>query len=229
MAKYEPQTLEELTNDYAKFTTLGNSSSSFELESVLKRLGVANVPQLYWEYQLPPEFADTAALDYWLGQIKAYFNIDKWNKTELFDVPDNVLAKLKKNKPKVMLEVMGGGRKVKELNSALSKISATNIQETLYMLNGVACGFAPAEIQYFIQRSRQQDKSDLQCPYKDKETEIKRDEQYSEIHKYIGYSPKYILAPETCEKLIPAIKQRYDELANIQKYEEYIARQMEMD
>lgn len=96
---------------------------------------------------------------------------------------------------------------IKEMNPELQNIKN---HRSLDFIAGVTYGFAPQEIQFFLNldERREARSYDLQYEREGRDKELKRArENASKIESFVGKPVGYILAPETSDKIVKAINE----------------------
>lgn len=170
-------------------------SSAKNLEDELKKRGIKLPRKLYYEYKMPGqlnpnEFMDNLIMDYFVSYFHSWFA-----KYVLKDKNLKISEKAKiftyvwKNRSKYKEVVDRYETEIRKLNPELANIKVDNSRSLVY---GAMFGFAPQEIAYFSDGANR---------------DLAKEEKNLKVFKSYGLDVTYILAPQTAEMLISALKQ----------------------
>jgi len=171
-------------------------SSAKKLEQGLLLRGIKLPQKLYYEYKLPgnitpSDFMNKLIIESFVNDFYSWF-AGKILKDKNLTMKDkaNIFKYVWNNRKKYKNILQQYDQEIRKLNPELANIKVDNPRSLVY---GAMFGFAPAEITYFSNGKNR----DL----------AKERETMDLLKNRFGIDVTYILAPETAEQIINALKQ----------------------
>ena len=171
-------------------------SSAKNLEDELLMRGIKLPQKLYYEYKMPGqvkqnEFMDNLIMEYFVAYFYSWFAKDVLKDKNLkMSEKAKIFTYVWKNRAKYTDILKQYEIGIRNLNLELKNIKVDDSRSLVY---GAMFGFAPQEIAYFSDGAHR---------------DLEKETENFKIFKNYGLDVTYILAPETAEMVISALKQK---------------------